>query len=417
MPNKELARTVMQRIEALAKISEEPDRLTRTYGSPAMRQANDLVGSWMREAGMTVSEDAIGNLIGRLPGSGEGKTFILGSHLDSVRNAGKFDGPLGVLMAIACVQQLEKNRLPFSVEVAAFADGDGARFETSYLGSRALAGTIRDEELKKVDAKGISLAEAIRAFGGDPAKLKSAKRNPEELLGYAEVHIEQGPVLEKKQQPVGVVTGFAGQTRAKVRFTGQAGHAGTTPMALRRDALVAAAQFILAVESSTRHYPGLVATVGQIEARPGGTNVIPGEVILSLDVRHQLDGARGVACARLQETANEVAEKRGVGVDWEVKHDAQSVACSRELSNLLAKAARPHLVEVTELASGAGHDAAALGNITPAAMLFVRCQGGISHHPDESASVEDVEIAMAVLNDFMRLLANQRNPLLAKKGA
>ena len=212
MTNQELAGTVMKRIEALAKISEEPDRLTRTYGSPAMRQANELVGSWMKEAGMTVSEDAIGNLIGRLPGRGEGKTFILGSHLDSVRNAGKFDGPLGVLTAIACVQQLEKNRLPFNVEVAAFADGDGARFETCYLGSRALAGTIRDEELKKADAKGISLAEAIRAFGGNPEELKGAKRDPQELLGYAEIHIEQGPVLERKQQPVGVVTAFAGQT-------------------------------------------------------------------------------------------------------------------------------------------------------------------------------------------------------------
>ncbi len=418
MTNSELAQTVMQRIEVLGQISEEPDRLTRTFCSLAMRKANNLVAGWMRDSGMTVSEDAIGNVIGHYPGSSEhAKTFILGSHLDSVRGAGKFDGPLGVLVGLACVEHLhaQKKHLPFAIDVVGFGDGDGLRYDTAYLGSRTLAGTFNEADLNKLDAKGVSMAEAIRGFGGNPDQIKSAKRDRQELLGYAEVHIEQGPVLEKKQQPVGIVTAIAGRTRVRVRFIGQAGHAGTTPMALRRDALVAAAQYILAVEACTRHYPGLVATVGQLEVIPGGSNVIPGEVRLSLDVRHQLDGARGVACTRLQETAGEVAEKRGVSVEWEVQHDAQSVPCSGDLADALAKAARAHIVSVVELTSGAGHDAAAMADLTPAAMLFVRCKGGISHHPDESVMPEDIEIAIAVMNDFLKLLANQQNPIPSKK--
>ena len=417
MTNSELSQTLMERIDALALISEEPGHLTRTFGSPAMRQANDLVAGWMRESGMTVSEDAIGNLTGRYPGSDEhAKTFILGSHLDTVRGAGKFDGSLGVLTALACVQYFHshKKRLPFAIEVVAFADGDGVRYDTTCLGSRALAGTINADDLQKVDAKGVSLAEAIRAFGGNPDQLESAQRDRQQLLGFAEVHIEQGPVLEKKMQPVGIVGAIAGRTRARVRFIGHGGHAGTTPMALRRDALVAAAQFILAVESCTRYYPGLVATVGQLDVHPGGSNVIPSEVVLSLDVRHPLDGARGVACTRLQETAGEVAEKRGVKVEWDIIHDAQSVPCSRDLSAALAKAARTHIVSVVELTSGAGHDAAAMGDITPAAMLFVRCKGGITHHPDESVLPGDAEIAIGVLIDFLKILANQQNPLPTK---
>ncbi|MDB6021187.1 MAG: allantoate amidohydrolase, partial [Pedosphaera sp.] len=368
-----LAPIVMEQIEALGRISEEPGRLTRTFCSSAMRRANDLVASWMREAGMTVSQDAIGNLIGHYPGHNEhAKTFLLGSHLDTVRDAGKFDGPLGVLTAIACVRQLhaEKIRLPFALEVIGFADEEGVRYQTTYLGSKALAGTFNELDLQRLDASGVPMAEAIRSFGGNPENLKSMHRDPHQLLGYAEVHIEQGPVLEQLHQPVGVVSAIAGQTRIKARFTGHAGHAGTTPMTLRHDALAAAAQFILAVESCAVTQPGLVATVGQIEARPGASNVIPGEAILSVDVRHADDNQRHAACARLHDAAHQAGEKRGVTVDWEVMHEAKSVPCSRELSALLAKAARLHLMEVTELSSGAGHDAAVMGEITPMAMLF-----------------------------------------------
>ena len=414
----DLAQLVMERIEALGRISEEPDRLTRTYGTPAMRNANDLVAGWLKEAGMTVTEDAIGNLIGHYPGNGNyPKTFLLGSHLDTVRDAGKFDGTLGLLAAIACVQQLHQSqtRLPFAIDVVAFADEEGVRFQTTYLGSRALAGSFKDQDLKRFDSRGVSMADAIRAFGGNPDKLKDGRRDPQGLLGYTEVHIEQGPVLERKDQPVGLVTAIAGQTRVKVRFTGQAGHAGTTPMALRKDALVAAAEFITAAESCTRDYPDLVATVGQIEAHPGASNVIPGDVVLTLDVRHQTDATRTAASARLHDTANRIGEKRGILVDWEVVQETQSVPCSRDLSGLLGKAARRHLVQVTEIASGAGHDAAVMGEITPVAMLFVRCRGGISHHPDEYVSSGDVRVAIAVLSDFLLLLGNQFHPAPGKK--
>jgi allantoate deiminase len=420
MSNTELARVVMKRIEELGRISDEPDRLTRAFWSPAMRRANDQVGAWMRDAGMTVTEDAIGNLIGRYPGGDErSKTFILGSHLDTVRDAGRFDGPLGVILAIACVQHLhdQKARLPFALEVVGFADEEGVRYQTTYLGSKVQAGTFNQKDLKRVDSNGVSMADAIRAFGGNPDKLKELRRDPQSLLGYAEVHIEQGPVLEKRMQPVGVVSAIAGQTRVKVRFAGQAGHAGTTPMVLRHDALASAAQFIVGVETSTRLYTDLLATVGKIEALPGVSNVIPGEVVLTVDVRHQLDSMRFAACERLRETATHAGESRGVAVEWEVVHDAASVPCSRELTNMLSKAARQHLVDVTELVSGAGHDAAILGDITPAAMLFIRCKGGISHHPEESASVDDVEVAIGVMNDFLRLVANQQPMPPTKKNA
>ncbi len=416
----DLAQTVMDRIEALGRISEEPDRLTRTFGSPAMRKANDLVASWMREAGMTVSNDAIGNVIGRYEGSEEHpKTFLLGSHLDTVRDAGKFDGPLGVLTGIACVQQLHQSqtRLPFAIEVIGFADEEGVRFQTTFLGSKVLAGKLTEQDLKRFDSRGVSLSDAIRDLGSDPAKLKAVQRDPQTLLGYLETHIEQGPVLEKEFQPVGVVTAIAGQTRARLRLTGQAGHAGTTPMNLRHDALVAAAHFVTAVDNCAREHEGLMATVGQLEVRPGASNVIPGDVILTVDVRHQLDATRTTACTRLQEMAHQIGGQRGILVDWEVVHEVQSVPCSRELSALLARAARRHLVQVTELPSGAGHDAAVMGDIMPMAMLFVRCKGGISHHPDESVMIEDVRVAIAVAGDFLLLLGNQLNPLTRKKHA
>jgi allantoate deiminase len=409
MSDFELAQTVMKWIDELGRISDDADRLTRTFGSPAMRRANTQVGAWMKDAGLTVTEDAIGNLIGRYPGQNEhAKTFILGSHLDTVRDAGKFDGPLGVLIAIACVRHLheQKIRLPFAIEVLGFADEEGVRFQSTYLGSRALTGSLIEADLKRFDAKGITIAEAIRAYGGNPEQLGNARRDSQQLLGYAEVHIEQGPVLEKKYQPVGVVSAICGQTRIRVRFTGQAGHAGTTPMNLRHDALAAASEFLLAVEKCAVAHAGLVATVGQLDVRPGASNVIPGEVILSVDVRHAANETRHQAGAKLQELVQQIGEKRGIAVDWEIVQESQSVPCSRELTAVLAKAARQHLVEVTELTSGAGHDAAVMGDLTSIAMLFVRCKDGLSHHPNESATVEDIAVAIAVMNDFLRLLAN-----------
>jgi len=404
------AETVIERIHALGQISDEPGHLTRTFCSPAMRRANDLVARWMVEAGMSVREDAIGNLIGRYPAKiPDAKTFLLGSHLDTVRRAGEFDGPLGVLIAIACVEQLHKSglRLPFAIEVVAFSDEEGVRYQCAYLGSKVMAGKFHPADLKRADADGVSMAEAISTFGGNPARLKFSRANPKDILGYAEVHIEQGPVLEKKKFAVGIVTGIAGQTRCRIGFFGRAGHAGTTPMRLRKDALCAAAEFILGVERLAKRMRGMVATVGQIDASPGASNVIPAQVALTLDVRHRDDSRRHAADRSLKRMARRIARKRGVVANWEVIQDTGAVPCSPALSNLLAQAARNYQSKVLKLPSGAGHDAAVIASITQVAMLFVRCRGGVSHHPDESVTTADVRVALSVLNDFLQLLARR----------
>jgi allantoate deiminase len=399
----------MERIDALARLTEEPGRITRTFCSPAMREANQLVASWMREAGMTARQDSIGNVIGHYSSAPNGeqssrKVFLLGSHLDSVRDAGRFDGPLGVVVAIACVEVLrdKKALLPFALEVAGFADEEGVRYHSTYLGSKVLAGTFDPKVLQLKDSNGISMAEAIRNFGGDPDRIPDDRRDPNQLLGYAEVHIEQGPVLEQKDLAVGVVTAISGQSRVKVTFTGRAGHAGTVPMSMRRDALCAAAEFVLAVESTARSREGLVATVGELSPSPGASNVIPGAVSLSLDVRHPTDSARTAACADLRAQAEAIAARRGSSADWQLVHESGAVTCDRALTASLSEAVqRRHQPQPCLLASGAGHDAAALAAITPVAMLFVRCKGGVSHHPDESVRVEDVRVAIEVMTDFL----------------
>lgn len=401
----------MQRIEALAKISDDPKSLTRTFCSPGMRRANALVGSWMRQAGMSTRTDAIGNLIGHYSEKSTTESrkpkLLLGSHLDTIRNAGKFDGPLGVLVAIACVQQLHdsKARLPFEIQVIGFADEEGVRYQSTYLGSKVLAGTFNPKVLNRLDSDGISMADAIRNFGGNPKTLAKAKLNPKRLLGYVEIHIEQGPVLDKKNLSVGVVTAIAGQSRMCITFTGCAGHAGTTPMKLRHDALCAAAEFISMVESFAKCATDLVATVGQISALPGASNVIPGEVTLTLDVRHPKDSVRKRAIATLKQKALQIAHQRDIKLTADLTHQTAAVACDRRLSDLLAKAAQRHQKQIPLLPSGAGHDAAAISAIAPVAMLFVRCKGGISHHPDESASEKDIRVAVDVINSLLQLLA------------
>jgi allantoate deiminase len=360
---------------------------------------------------MTTRQDAMGNLIGHYGGERPDANILLfGSHLDTVRDAGKYDGALGVLVGIACVQHLHEHqqRLPFALEVVGFADEEGVRYQSAYLGSRVLAGTFDEADLKRVDAAGITMAEAVRQFGGDEAALKQAQLSRNQLLGYVEVHIEQGPVLEQKHLAVGVVSAILGQTRAQVRFTGRAGHAGTTPMALRRDALVPAAEFIVLVENSTRDDPELVATVGQVDVRPGASNVIPGEVRLTVDVRHRLNDKRAAAIAQLETVARDVARKRGAAIEWEIVQQTESVPCAAELSGLLSQSVRQYQGTLVELSSGAGHDAAVMAAVTRVAMLFVRCRGGISHHPDESVDTEDVGMTVAVMLDFLERLAHQR---------
>lgn len=398
----------MKRLDVLGGISDEPGRLTREFAGAAMRRARSEVEGWMRKAGMAVRHDNIGNLHGRYEAAAAGApTLILGSHLDSVRDAGKYDGPLGIVIAIAAVERLHDagRRLPFAIEVIAFADEEGLRFSSTYLGSRAVAGSFDHAILDRTDAAGITMAEAIKGFGGDPSHVGEDRWNAGTLLGYVEVHIEQGPVLEGLGLPVGVVTAIAGQARYLLTFTGQAGHAGTVPMHGRRDALAAAAEFVLAVEADAGAHEGLVATVGQVAVHPGASNVIPGAVELSLDVRHPDENVRGRHTRRILERADEIAARRGVKASIQLQGENPSVPCAPRLVSLLARAIEAEGLEVVQLASGAGHDAVPMSALTDVAMLFVRCKGGVSHNPAESVTTEDVSAAVDVLSRFLELLA------------
>jgi len=398
----------MERLDLLGALSDEPDRLTRQFAGDGMRKAHKQVATWMREAGMVVSQDNIGNLRGRYESSTPGRpTLLLGSHLDTVRDAGKYDGPLGIVVAIAAVQRLHdaNKRLSYAVEVIAFADEEGLRFGSSYLGSRALAGTFDLADLDRTDAGGITMAEAIRAFGGDPARLGDDVWGEGELLGYCEVHIEQGPVLEAGGLAAGVVSAIAGQARYLVTFTGEAGHAGTVPMSSRRDALGAAAELVLAVEADAGSHDGMVATVGQLTVQPGAANVVPGEVTLSLDIRHPDDRVLIERTAQLLERAREIGIRRTVDMTLEPVSENPSVPCAPRLVSLLAKALEELGLPVTQLASGAGHDVVPMSALTDVGMLFVRCKAGISHNPAESVEGADVGIAIDVLSRFLELLA------------
>jgi allantoate deiminase len=401
----------MQRCDVLGACSEEPGKLTRPFASDAMRRAHEHVIGWMRESGMTARKDNVGNLRGRYESrSGGGATLILGSHLDSVRDAGRYDGPLGVLVAIAAVQALHERgeRHPFAIEVVGFADEEGLRFGTTYLGSSALAGTFEAADLDRADARGVTMREAIRDFGGDPDRLAEDRWNGGSLLGYCEVHIEQGPVLEARGLPVGVVSAIAGQSRRRVTFTGVAAQAGTTPMDRRKDALAAAAEFVLAVEAEARSTDGLVATVGQLEVSGGAANVVPAEAVLSLDVRHAQDAVRLEHLERLLQSARDIATRRGVSVESEPIAENQSVPCSPRLTTVLARACLEVRHPAIGIPSGAGHDAVVMAGLTEVAMLFVRCRGGISHHPAESVTEADVAVAIDVQGRFLELLAARR---------
>ncbi len=380
------ATLTMRRCDLLGGISEERGRLTRTFASTAMAEANALVGDWMREAGLEVSVDAAFNLLGRWASKRPGaKTLLLGSHLDTVRNAGKYDGPLGVLVALAAVEELKRleAELPFHVEIAGFSDEEGVRYQTTYLGSRALAGTLTTNDLARVQEKGI----------------EKAMRNSADFLGYAEVHIEQGPVLEEHDLSVGVVSGIAGQSRLRLIVIGQAGHAGTVPMAMRRDALAAAAEIVLAVERC-----GVIATVGELKVEPGASNVIPGNVALTLEVRDMDDSKRRIAMGSIMEETRGIAHRRNVRTGWVPMQETSAVECDAALTETMAAAVALHERTVMTLPSGAGHDAAALSKICPVTMLFVRCKGGVSHNPAESVRSSDVAKAIAVLVDFIQML-------------
>ncbi len=401
-----LPRIVIERCHYLAECTEEPGTITRPFASDAMQCAHVLVGDWMREAGMTVRRDNIGNLRGRFEGT-EGATLLLGSHLDSVRNAGKYDGPLGVIVAIAAVQRLHDSgsRLPFAIEVLALADEEGLRFGSTYLGSRAVAGTLDAADLERTDREGLTMREAVRAFGGDPDRIDDDRWQGGPPLAYLEVHIEQGPVLEARALPVGVVTAISGQDRYTLVFEGEAGHAGTVPMERRRDALVAAAVFVQAVEGYAAGTLGLVATVGQLSVRPGAANVVPGEVMVSLDVRHADDAERLLASQHLLDIASQIGKHRNIALTTRRDSEHPTVPCAPRLVSSLSQAVHELGHPVLELASGAGHDAVAMSALTEVGMLFVRCKGGVSHNPAESVTTEDVAVAIDVLARCLELLA------------
>ncbi len=397
----ELGRDIVRRIEALSAISETPDQLTRIFLSPEHRAAADLLLSWMRDAGMEAHLDAIGNVCGRYEGEKAGlPCLMLGSHYDTVRDAGKWDGPLGLVTAIGCVAELHRRgkRLPFAVEVTGFADEEGVRFASTLLGSRAVAGTFDESVLGSKDSAGISMRDALGKFGLDPDHTGAAARVRGELLAYIELHIEQGPVLEGLDLPVGVVTAIAGATRLAARLTGMAGHAGTVPMLLRRDALAGAAECIVEIEQFCRtDQDGLVGTVGYIDARPGATNVIPGQVSFTIDIRAPSDAHRKLAVADIGRRIENIAKRRKLQLQLDVTHENRTVPCAPWLRSQMSEAVAAEGFRAFELPSGAGHDGMAMIDVADVAMLFVRCRGGISHHPEEHVEPGDADAGARVL--------------------
>jgi allantoate deiminase len=391
-------------IEKLALFSESKDQLTRVFLSPEHRQAAELLIAWMRDAGMSTAMDPIGNVVGRYEGQDrDAPTLLLGSHFDTVRNAGKWDGPLGVATAIACVSHLNRQntRLPYAIEVVAFADEEGTRFSSTLLGSRAFAGRWDRAVLSKPDRSGVRMSDAMHAFGLDPDQIETAARPSSRYTAFLELHIEQGPVLEMANLPLGVVTGISGATRLQVGLSGSAGHAGTVPMTLRRDALAGAAECVVMVEALCTNDEALFGTVGQIEVRPGATNVIPGLATFSVDVRSASNDKRKKAVGDIKERIQEIAARRRLVASIETTHEQNTVPCALQLQRQIAMAIERAGYRPLALPSGAGHDAMALADLTNVGMIFVRCRGGVSHHPDEHVSVEDADIGARVLLDVI----------------
>jgi allantoate deiminase/N-carbamoyl-L-amino-acid hydrolase len=401
-----LGDAIIAMAEDLAAWSEETGALTCSYLTPAHLATASRIGEFMLAAGLSVDIDALGNVVGVLEGDGcTPKRLITGSHYDTVINAGKYDGRLGVLLPIAVAGALRRAgvQLPYALEIVAFADEEGVRFKSTFLGSRALAGRFDGQALDSVDAHGISMRDALRAAGHDPAAIGNIARDPAEALGFVEVHIEQGPVLLDAGLPVGVVTGIAGCLRSMVTVEGLSGHAGTVPMPLRHDAAAAAAEMVLTVERRCSAEPHLVGTVGQLTVPGGSINVIPGRCEFSIDVRSLHDAARDAAEADIRASIGEIAARRGVNVTQRRVLEAASVSCTAALQDVLAMSVeRVTAGAAMRLPSGAGHDAMMMASLTDVGMLFVRCgNGGISHHPMETLSAADADVAARVFEDFL----------------
>lgn len=386
----------------IATMTEEPGRITRRFLTPPTHEVHAHLRARMEALGMTVRVDAAGNLRGR--SSTSGRRLLLGSHIDTVPDAGAFDGVLGVTLALECVELARAMALPLAVDVIAFSEEEGVRFGVPFLGSRAVAGRFDPALLALKDEEGHTLAEAIRAYGLDPYQIAAAAEN-ENALGFVEIHIEQGPVLEAEDLSVAGVTGIVGQTRLTIEFAGQANHAGTTPMHLRHDALAGAAEWIAAVEKHARRTEGLVATVGKIDASPNAGNVIAGTALMSLDARHLHDAVRMSAVNEMIEAASAIAERRGLAMQCTRQMDQPAVSMDEQLTAYLVDAMEAAGLPQKRMPSGAGHDAMVMAARIPSAMLFLRSPCGISHNPAETVQGEDVEASLHVMRGFLQRLS------------
>ncbi|CAN6453753.1 unnamed protein product [Victoria cruziana] len=426
----------VHRLLQLGKVTDGNGYLERTFLSPASFRALSLVRGWMQDAGLTTWIDQIGNLHGRTKANNiTAPTVIIGSHLDTVIDAGKYDGSLGIICAISALKALKASgslsKLQRQIEIIAFCDEEGVRFQSTFLGSAAISGTLPPAILQVSDKSGKTVQDALKEayFEGSVESLLQLKYDPQSVRGYIEVHIEQGPVLESLGLPLGVVQGIAGQTRLTVTVEGVQGHAGTVPMFMRRDPMIAAAELILLVEDLCKYpqsyiakggqyHPSayeattsmLVCTVGQISSWPSATNVIPGQVTFSVDIRAVDDNQREAVILQLRERMEKTCEQRHVSCSLERKHDAEAVHCDPELNSKLKHAVRSAMKSMSDvqvndvplLVSGAGHDAIAMSRLTKVGMLFVRCRGGISHSPAEYVMENDVWAAGLALLRFLQ---------------
>jgi allantoate deiminase len=402
------ALTILQRINELASISEQPGVITRTFGTEAFIKAQALVAQWMQQAGLQTRIDNIGNVRGRLSSQqADAKTLVIASHIDTVINAGKFDGPLGVIMGLDVIEQLIQQNipLPFHIELIAFSDEEGVRFHTTYLGSKVVAGTFDNNLLAKQDRTGTTLQQVMHLMGGHADRLQHDAIPETDWLGYFEIHIEQGPVLYEKNIPVGVVSAIAGQKRIAITFRGEAGHAGTVPMEMRSDALCAASEFILAVEEFAKTSThNIVATIGKLDITHAASNVIPGEVTCTLDLRSATNTVLSSCYKNLEQLAKTICDRRNIAMQWILIQETKPVTCDTTLNRLLTQAVEQAGYDVIELVSGAGHDAVAISSVSPVAMLFVRCFKGISHNPLENVELKDMAAAIEVSDNFIYLI-------------
>ncbi len=408
---REQTERIVKRLEMLGSISDDSECLSRFYGTKAHKTAGKKIAKWMKKAGMQTSRDVIGNINGVLKSKNtKAKHFMIGSHYDTVFNAGKYDGPLGIILGIEIVHLCAAQNidLPFHLHVSAFADEEGCRFNIAYLGSSLLAGNFNKNWLTKVDDFGYSLAELIEKNKGSMRTINKNVIPAKDWLGYLEPHIEQGPVLCDANASVCLVSGIAAQNRVNIGWKGISGHAGTYPMELRNDALCAASEFVLTVEAlGNKHKENLVATVGKIKSKPNISNVIPGLVTHSLDIRSSDNAILQQMTKLLYDKASEISEKRNVAFEWELMQSNPSVVCDKDLKETLSKSIEKHAKKLIEIPSGAGHDAVMISKVAPVSMMFIRCKEGISHHPSEYVSSEDIQESIKVLYDFVHELAKK----------